>query len=349
VPPASETFTAADGTRFGVQVLVRNVQIPWALSFTPDGRLWFTERPGRVRIVQGGQLLPEAALTLRGLFTQDESGLLGMAIHPSFTTNGFVYLVYTATGSDGPIGRLVRYRAVGNTLGEPAVLLDDIPASNIHNGSRLRFGPDGALYMTFGDHATPSIAQDLAALNGKILRLNPDGTMPRDNPFNSPVWSLGHRNPQGIDWHPTSGLMYETEHGQTGNDEVNLIERGKNYGWPVIEGSETRPDMVAPLTFFSPSVAPSGASFYRGTAFPSFRNQLFVATLRGQALLRIAFDAADPRRVVSIERLVEGRYGRLRDVIAGPDGSLYVCTSNRDGRTTPVADDDRILRIAPIG
>jgi glucose/arabinose dehydrogenase len=272
-----------------------------------------------------------------------------MATHPSFNTNGFVYLVYTVPGTDGPIGRLVRYRAVGGTLGEASVLVDDIPASNIHNGSRLRFGPDGALYMTFGDHATPSIAQDLSALNGKILRLNEDGTTPRDNPFNSPVWSWGHRNPQGLDWHPTSRALYETEHGQTGNDEVNLIERGRNYGWPVIEGNETRPDMVAPLTFFTPSVAPSGASFYRGSTFPSFRNQLFVATLRGQALLRIAFDAANPRRVQSVERLMEGRYGRLRDVVTGPDGALYICTSNRDGRATPAADDDRILRLAPIG
>jgi glucose/arabinose dehydrogenase len=346
-PPVSETFTAADGTRFGVQVIARNLEIPWALSFAPDGRLWFTERPGRVRILQNGQLLSEPALILSGVYTQGESGVLGMAMHPSFAANGFVYLVYTATGADGPIGRLVRYRAVGNSLGEAAVLLDDIPASNIHNGSRLRFGPDGALYMTFGDHAAPSTAQDLAALNGKILRLNEDGTTPRDNPFGSPVWSWGHRNPQGIDWHPASGVMYETEHGQTGNDEVNLIERGKNYGWPVIEGTETRPDMVAPLTFFTPSVAPSGASFYRGSTFPAFRDQLFVATLRGQALLRISFDVADPRRVRSIERLIEERYGRLRDVITGPDGSLYVCTSNRDGRTTPVAEDDRILRIAP--
>ncbi len=349
VPPASETFTAADGTRFGVRVLAGHLDIPWAMSFTPDGRLWFTERPGRVRILQGGQLLAEPALTLSDVYTEGESGVLGMAMHPAFASNGFVYIVYTAPSSGGPVGRLVRYRAVGNSLGEAAVLLDDIPASNIHNGSRLRFGPDGALYMTFGDHAAPSTAQDLAALNGKILRLNADGTTPRDNPFGSPVWSWGHRNPQGIDWHPGNGGMYETEHGQTGNDEVNLIERGKNYGWPVIEGSETRPDMVAPLTFFTPSVAPSGASFYRGSAFPAFRNQLFVATLRGQALLRITFDANDPRRVRSVERLIEGRYGRLRDVISGPDGSLYVCTSNRDGRATPVPDDDRILRIVPIG
>jgi glucose/arabinose dehydrogenase len=347
-PPSSDVYTAADGTRFVVQVIARNLQIPWALSFTPDGRLWFTERPGRVRIFQAGRVEPEPALALPGLYTRDESGLLGMAMHPAFATNGFVYLVYTLPGPEGPVGRLVRYRAVGDTLGQPSVLLDDIPANNIHNGSRLRFGPDGALYMTFGDRAMPSLAQDLSALNGKILRLNDDGTTPRSNPFDSPVWSWGHRNPQGIDWHPVTGVMYATEHGQTGNDEVNLIERGRNYGWPEIEGRETRPEMVAPLTFFTPAVAPSGASFYRGSAFPSFRNQFFVATLGAQGLLRIAFDAANPRRVQSVERLIEGRYGRLRDVITGPDGSLYVCTSNRDGRTTPVADDDRILRISPI-
>jgi aldose sugar dehydrogenase len=346
--PAGDIHTAEDGTRFAVRVVATGLEIPWSLAFAPDGRLFVTERPGRVRILENGQLLPAPALTLDGLYTQDESGVLGLALHPGFATNGLVYVVYTAQGRGGPVARLVRYREVANTLGEPAVLLDDVPAANIHNGSRVRFGPDGALYVTFGDVARPSVAQDVASLNGKVLRLNDDGTTPRSNPFGSPVWSWGHRNPQGLDWHPGTGDLFETEHGQVGNDEINVIEAGRNYGWPVIEGSATRPDMQAPLTFFSPAVAPSGASFYRGSAFPSFRNHLFVATLRGQALLRVRLDAANPRRVAGIERLLGGRYGRLRDVVSGPDGYLYVCTSNRDGRATPSADDDRILQIVPV-
>jgi glucose/arabinose dehydrogenase len=346
-PPSGDVFTAADGTRFVVQVLATGLEIPWALAFAPDGRLFITERPGRVRVFQDGRVVSEPALVLDGLYTRDESGLLGLALHPSFASNGLAYLEYTGNGPTGPVGRLVRYRVVGNTFGEPAVLLDGVPANNIHNGSRLKFGPDGRLFVTFGDVARPSVAQDVASLNGKVLRLEPDGTTPSDNPYRSPVWSWGHRNPQGLDWHPVTGDLFETEHGQTGNDEINVIDRGANYGWPDIEGSESRPDKRAPITFFNPAVAPSGAAFYRGSAFPSFRNQLFVATLRGQALLRVRLNVSDPRRVDSVERLIEGRFGRLRDVVSGPDGFLYVCTSNRDGRNTPVPQDDRLLRIVP--
>jgi glucose/arabinose dehydrogenase len=347
-PEPIETFTTEDGVRVGVQVLATRLVIPWALAFAPDGRLFLTERPGRVRIFQGGSLVTQPALTLTDVFTNGESGVMGLALHPSFASNRLLYLVYTAAGGDGAVARLVRYREVAGTLGEAAVLLDDVPAANIHNGSRVRFGPDGRLFLTFGDAAAPSRAQDLASLNGKILRLADDGTTPGDNPFNSPVWSWGHRNPQGFDWHPATGDLFETEHGQTGNDEINAIDRGRNYGWPVIEGDETRSGMETPLRFFSPSVAPSGASFYRGAAFAAFRNDLFVATLRGEALLRVRLDAANPRRVVSVERLLENRFGRLRDVVSGPDGFLYVVTNNRDGRGTPTADDDRVLRLVPL-
>jgi glucose/arabinose dehydrogenase len=242
--------------------------------------------------------------------------------------------------------RLMRFREVDNRLGEGVVLLDDVPAANIHNGSRVKFGPDGLLYVSLGDVAEPSVAQDVAALNGKFLRFNDDGTSAAGNRFSSPVYTFGHRNPQGMDWHPVTDDLWATEHGQTGNDEVNVIESGANYGWPVIEANQTRPDMVAPVVFYNPAVAPSGAAFYRSTAIPAFRNQLFVAALRGMALLRLTVDG---RRVTTQERLLENRYGRLRDVISGPDGYLYICTSNRDGRTTPVTEDDRLLRIVPVG
>ena len=339
------TFTAADGTRFGVQTLATGLQIPWSLAFTPDGRLLVTERPGRVRVVQNGALLAEPALTLTDVFTTGESGILGLAVHPQFAANRFVYLTYTASAPGGPVARLMRFREADNRLAEGVVLLDDVPAANIHNGSRVKFGPDGRLYVTFGDVATPSVAQDAASLNGKVLRLTDDGLSAPGNRFASPVYSLGHRNPQGIDWHPVTGELWETEHGQTHNDEINVIDSGANYGWPTIEASQTRPDMVAPIVFFVPAVAPSGAAFYRGTAIPAFANQLFVATLRGMALLRLTVSG---RRVTAQERLLENRYGRLRDVVSGPDGYLYVCTSNRDGRTTPVAEDDRVLRIVPV-
>ena len=339
------TFTAQDGTRYGVQTLATGLQIPWSLAFAPDGRLFISERPGRVRVFQNGALLTEPALTLTDVYTNGESGILGLATHPQFATNHYVYLTYTATTPRGPVARLMRFRDVDSRLAEGVVLLDDVPAASIHNGSRVKFGPDGRLYVTFGDVASPSTAQDVASLNGKILRLTDEGGSAPGNRFSSPVFSFGHRNPQGIDWHPVTGELWETEHGQTHNDEINVIDSGANYGWPTIEANETRADMVTPVAFYVPAVAPSGTAFYRGTQLPTFRNQLFVATLRGMALLRVTVDG---RRITAQERLVENQFGRLRDVVSGPDGFLYVCTSNRDGRTTPTADDDRLLRVVPV-
>lgn len=347
-PPPAEVFTAADGTRFSVEVFITNLEVAWSLAFTPDGRLFLTERPGRVRIVQFGQLLSQPALVLNDTASLGESGVLGLALHPRFAENGLVYLVYTARRSDSSVvNRLVRYRELNNTLGDARILLDNIPAASIHDGSRLKFGPDGKLYMTMGDAARMESAQELGSLSGKIYRLNDDGSIPGDNPFGSPIYSYGHRNPQGIDWHPVSGDLWESEHGATGNDEINRIERGANYGWPTIEGSQTRAGMVSPVLFFTPSIAPSGASFYTGTAIPNFRNNFFIATLGAQHIQRVRLDPIDNRRVVANERLLAGRFGRLRDIVTGPDGNLYFSTSNRDGRGTPVVTDDRILRIVP--
>jgi glucose/arabinose dehydrogenase len=347
-PPDGEVFVTADGVRFTVETVARGLEVPWSLAFAPDGRLFVTERPGRVRIIRGTTLDPRPALTLDDVNAEGEGGLLGLTLDPGFAASGWVYLVYTARrAGDTPVNRLVRYREVDGELGEAAVLLDEVAGAGIHNGSRVRFGPDGRLYMTMGDANDAEVAQDLAALNGRILRLNPDGTTPRDNPFASPTYSYGHRNPQGLDWHPASGDLWATEHGASGNDELNLVQAGRNYGWPVIEANETRPGMEPPIRFYSPAIAPSGASFYRGAAFPAFQGNLFFATLRGQHLHRVRFDRTDPRRVLAEERLLEGRFGRLRDVVSGPDGALYVSTSNRDGRAQPAADDDRILRLVP--
>jgi glucose/arabinose dehydrogenase len=345
-PSPGEVFTAADGTRFGVQVVLANLEIPWSLAFAPDGRQFITERPGRVRIAQDGALLSNPALVLSDVAAVGEAGLMGLALHPDFASNRFVYLAYTARlPTGGMVNRVVRYREVGNTLGEPAVILDNIAAASIHDGCRLRFGPDRRLYVTMGDAAEPSVAQDLASLNGKILRVNDDGSVPNDNPFSSFVFSYGHRNPQGLDWHPTSGDLWASEHGATGNDELNRIEAGRNYGWPVIEGSRTQPGMERPVSFYDPAIAPSGLSFYRGSSIDGFRSNLFFATLRGQHVNRVRLDPADPRRIVSEERLLDNRFGRIRDIISGPDGALYFCTNNRDGRGNMAADDDRVIRI----
>jgi glucose/arabinose dehydrogenase len=256
-------------------------------------------------------------------------------------------LYYTAAVAGGrAVNRVARYREVGGRLAEPVIILDNIPGAVIHDGGRLRFGPDGLLYVTAGDAANTDLPQDLASTGGKFLRVNADGTTPRDNPFSSPVYSSGHRNPQGLDWHPTTGDLWGTEHGSTGNDEINVIRAGANYGWPRIEAAATMPGMETPIAFYNPAVAPSGASFYRGQRFPLFAGNLFVGTLRGTHLLRLRIDAT-ARRVTSQERLLEGTYGRIRDVVSGPDGYLYIATNNRDGRGSPAAQDDRILRLVP--
>jgi glucose/arabinose dehydrogenase len=344
-PQTGDVITTRDGVRFRVETLLTGLEVPWSLMFSPDGRLFITERPGRVRIATlGGS--NELALTLDGVFAQGEAGLLGLALDPEFSQNRFVYLYYSATASGGAVNRIVRYREVNSRLAERLVLLDGIPAATIHDGGRVRFGPDGLLYATAGDAANENIAQDAASLAGKILRLNRDGSSPRDNRFSSPVYTYGHRNPQGLDWHPSSGDLWAVEHGPTGNDEVNAIRPGLNFGWPRIQGSATLPGMESPVTFYDPAIAPSGASFYRGQRFPQFVGNLFVATLRGTHLLRLTVDTSS-RRVTAQERLLEGTYGRLRDVISGPDGYLYFCTNNRDGRGSPVAADDRVLRLVP--
>jgi aldose sugar dehydrogenase len=344
-PQTGDVFTTRDGVRFRVETVLTGLEVPWSMNFAPDGRLFITERPGRVRIVTlGGS--SELALTLDGVYAQGEAGLLGLALDPEFAQNRFVYLYYSASVGGGAVNRIVRYREVSSRLGERVVLLDNIPAAQIHDGGRLRFGPDGLLYASAGDAADANNAQDVASLAGKLLRLNRDGSVPRDNRFSSPVYTYGHRNPQGFDWHPTSGELWEAEHGNNGNDEVNAIRAGLNFGWPRIEGAATMSGMEAPVTFYNPSIAPSGASFYRGQRLPQFANNLFVATLRGTHLLRLTVDTST-QRVTAQERLLEDTFGRLRDVVSGPDGYLYFCTNNRDGRGTPTSSDDRILRIVP--
>ena len=347
-PAPGEAFTTADGVRFTVETIATALEIPWSMAFAPDGRLFITERPGRVRILDIGAGASELALTLDDVYTQGEAGLLGLALDPQFSDNGLVYLYQSARlAGGGEVNRVVRYREVGSRLAERVVLLDNIPAAPIHDGGRLRFGPDGLLYITTGDAASTELAQDLASTAGKILRINRDGTTPGGNPFGSPIYSYGHRNPQGVNWHPVTGDLWASEHGSSGNDEVNVIDSAANYGWPQIEGSLGMAGMRTPITFYNPAIAPSGASFYRGDRFPLFANNLFIGTLRGTHLLRLVVDSSRQRQVVSQERLLEGRFGRIRDVVTGPDGYLYFCTSNRDGRGSPTSTDDRIVRIVP--
>jgi glucose/arabinose dehydrogenase len=225
----------------------------------------------------------------------------------------------------------------------------------------LRFGPDGKLYITTGDATKQKRAQDLSSINGKTLRLNDDGSVPADNPFvgkggaRPEIWSYGHRNAQGMDFQPVTGLMFQTEHGpslidgvslfkRSGGDEVNLVERGKNYGWDKISHRMTKTGMETPIVEFSPAVAPASGMFYRGNLFPEFKNNFFFGALKGESIVRLVMDE---RRVVSRDNLIEKKYGRIREVAEAPDGSIWFSTSNRDGRGDPANADDRILRLVP--
>jgi len=308
-----------------------------------------------VRVVENGILAAKPLAVLEDVEARGESGLMGIALAPDYATSRFVYLAYAYDSPDGPRVRVSRFRDDGTSLSGRTVIIEGIPAARNHAGCRIRFGPDGKLYVTTGDATDRKIAQDLKSLGGKTLRLNPDGSIPADNPFpGSPVFSYGHRNSQGIDWDPRTGLQYQTEHGPSGfdgpggGDEVNLVEKGKNYGWPVVHHRESAEGMVSPLLEYTPAVAPSGASFATGKALPSFQGDFFFANLRGEVLIRVRFDPKDPRKVLETEELFRDVYGRLRDVVVGPDGALYVATSNRDGRGRPRPGDDRILRVVEV-
>lgn len=342
-------------TSFKVEKVIGGLEVPWSIVWTPDGRMIFTERPGRVRVFEKGNLRQKPLFTVSDVEPSGESGLMSVALHPDFSTNHFIYLSY-AYGGDGVRVRVVRYREAPDGLNDRKVIIENIPAAQFHAGCRIRFGPDGKLYITTGDATKRDLAQQMDSLAGKTLRLNDDGSVPSDNPFvgqanvRPEIWSYGHRNAQGMDWQPGSGLMFQTEHGPSGfdgpqgGDELNLVEKAKNYGWPLVHHKETRAGLEAPLLEYTPSCAPASGMFYRGSVFPDFKGNYFFGCLRGEGMIRVVFDG---RRPVSQEILIS-KYGRIRDVAEGPDGFLYFSTSNRDGRGKPTTDDDRIIRLVPV-
>ena len=356
-PEQSQSQTAGQGAvKFRVDTVVSGLEVPWSIVWAPDGRMIFTERPGRVRVFQTGKLQQQPLFVVPDVEPGGESGLMSVALHPQFATNHWLYLSYAYKG-DGQRVRVARYRESNAGLVDRKVIIEDIPAAQYHAGCRLRFGPDGKLYITTGDATERELAQRLDSLAGKTLRLNDDGTVPADNPFvgqanaRPEIWTYGNRNGQGIDFQPGSSLCFETEHGPSGfdgpggGDEVNILEKGKNYGWPLIHHTETRAGLESPLLEYTPACAPASGMFYRGSAFPQFKGNFFFGCLRGTRIIRVVLDG---RRVVSQENLLSGKYGRIRDVAEGPDGNLYFSTSNRDGRGSPASDDDRIIRLTPI-
>ena len=336
----------------GIEVVAGKLKIPWSIDWTPDRTALFTERGGDLRIIRDGILLPDPIFSV-DVNDDAEGGLLGIAVDPEFEENQYIYMYQTYKTDGTTLNKVVRYTLANATVSEDLVLVDGIPGASYHDGGRIQFGPDGNLYITTGDAGNPSLAQDLDSLAGKILRITREGAIPQDNPFsNSAVWSWGHRNPQGMDW-DGSGNLIATEHGPSGergvaHDEINLILPGANYGWPETVGDESMAGMQDPLLHTgSETWAPSGSEFYDGDMIPGWTGKYFVANLRGEHLRMIDLDLSN-NGTHSHEGLFEGQFGRLRDVQTGPDGFLYLLTSNRDGRGSPVSNDDRILKIVPV-
>ena len=328
-----ESGSAADEPE-AIGTLVDGLEVPWGVAFLPDGAAVVTERmTGRVlRVSAGGAVDPLGSIPETA--PQGEAGLLGVAVSPTYASDRTLFF-YVTTDSDN---RVLRAELDGDTLGEPRVVLDGIPQGFIHDGGRIAFGPDGHLYVTTGETGDPALAQDPGSLAGKILRITTDGDPAPGNPDpDSPVWSLGHRNVQGLAW-DDEGRLWASEFGASTWDELNLIEEGGNYGWPEVEGAGGRPEFVDPqLVWPVEEASPSGLAWADG--------HLWMAGLRGERLWRIDVSAAGAASRPTAH--FTGDYGRLRTVAAAPDGTLWLTTSNRDGRGDPAPDDDRIVLIQP--
>jgi glucose/arabinose dehydrogenase len=327
--------TAGIGQSLTVSTLAGGLDTPWSLVFLPDQRILVMERPGIVKMVdQNGNLSQVAIITSKPIRETAEGGLLGAAAHPDFATNHYIYCYYTyQSDKESLANRVVRLKFDNNTLWGEEIVVDNIPANNTHNGGRIKFGPDGYLYISTGDAQKQNLAQDPKSLAGKILRVNDGGKAVTDNPFGNEVFSIGHRNPEGFAW-DKNGLMWETEHGNNGNDEINIIQKGENYGWPLIEGEQTKEGLITPIiTSGKDTWAPAGAEFSG--------DSLFFGGLRGQTLYRMVID--DINRQITLLANMEGAYGRIREVGTDSRGNLYFTTSNRDGRGSPSQEDDRIL------
>jgi glucose/arabinose dehydrogenase len=322
-----------------ITTAIDGLEIPWELAFLPGGDMLVTQRPGTLLRIGKN----EAKIPIEGVTHLGEGGLLGVALHPDFEKNDLIYLYFTATRDEKFINRVERYRLEGTTLQDKTVIIDNIPASGAHNGGRLAFGPDGYLYVTTGDAADAQASQSTDTLAGKILRLNEDGSAVKENPFGNATYSYGHRNVQGITW-DDQGRVWATEHGpsgappESGQDELNLIEPGKNYGWPTITGDETQEGLINPIAHsgISDTWAPSGMLFWDGS--------IFFAGLRGEAIYEARITG---ERTVELVSRFKGEYGRLRNIVQGPDGFFYVLTNNTDGRGTARTGDDRILKVDP--
>ncbi|PIG91499.1 PQQ-dependent sugar dehydrogenase [Gloeocapsopsis sp. IPPAS B-1203] len=331
--------------------VVTGLEVPWGIAFLPNNDMLVTERPGRVRLVRNGQLESAPVATIN-VTDSGEGGLLGIAAHPDFAENRLFYVYYTADRNGTPINRVERWQLSqdGTSATRDRMIVDDIPVALYHNGGRIRFGPDGMLYIGTGDARDPDISQDNSSLAGKILRVTPDGEVPQDNPFpGNPVYISGIRNTQGFDW-ANESTMWVTDHGPSGelgrrgHDKVSVATAGDNLGWPTIYRCESQEGLVTPSLVWREAAPPGGATIYTGNAIPEWQGNLMIATLRSEHLHRVAFDP-NSQQIQQHEVYLQGEHGRLRDAVMGLDGELYITTSNCDGRGSCPAGQDKILRV----
>jgi glucose/arabinose dehydrogenase len=349
---ANQNFIPSKDLNLTIEPVVTNLEVPWSVVFTAPDRMLITERPGRLRAVSQGQLVAQPLITFSEVSTQSEEGLMGLALDPNYQTNKLIYVCVTYADGTQLFDKVVKLKDDGATASIQQVILDKVPAARFHAGCRIKFGPDQKLYVTTGDATNKELAQNMSSLAGKILRINSDGTRPRDNPFpNSLIYSFGHRNPQGIDWHPVTGQLFETEHGPSGSDgpgggdELNFIQAKNNYGWPLVSHDKNQAGLIAPLVTWTPAVAPGSAAFYTGDKIPALVNNFFFGGLRGEGLFRVILTTGDQPQAVLYEKVAGVDVGRIRDVLTGPDGYLYFTTSNRDGRGRPRTEDDKVYRL----
>ncbi len=327
-----------------IRTVKTGLNYPWEILWGKDDHIWLTERPGRISKLDPKTGATVLSFTIDEVVERGEGGLLGMVHHPDFMTNGLLYVVYNYSRSGNYTEKVVRFRFADNKLIEPLVLLDNIPASSIHNGSRLLISPDNKLIITTGDASNASAAQSLSSLSGKILRINLDGTIPADNPYpGSPVWSFGHRNPQGIVL--ISEKLYASEHGPSVEDEVNILQKGRNFGWPDVtgpcDGSEqnfcTTNNVATPIwSSGSSTLAVAGIDYYNNERIARWKNSILMATLKDATLYQLKLNGSG--NVESVSGSYRGNWGRLRDICISPAGRVYLCTSNGGG-------NDRIVEI----
>lgn len=321
----------------GTEVIAEDLDVPWSIEFLPEGDMLVTERPGTLVRVEREDGNFSERYEIRGVEHVGEGGLLGVTKHPNFTENRYIYLYMTTRDGDMLRNRVQRYRLEENRLSEPETIISGLPGAIYHDGGRIDFGPDGKLYITAGDATNPQWAQNIDRLAGKILRLNPDGSIPEDNPYENPVYSYGHRNPQGLAW--ANGTLWATEHGDRQHDELNMIEKAGNYGWPVIEADQETEEMIRPKIYAEDSTwAPAGAVY--------LNKSIYFTGLRGQTVYEARINNGE---VKGLKKHLENRYGRLRALEKGPEGNLYISTSNTDGRGVKMEGDDKIIKIDPEG